>query len=629
MARRFSRAERAALYLAAQGRCSRCGALLEPGWHGDHIQPWARGGPTDVANGQALCPRCNLIKGGRVDHLRRWQRDALSEYQLWRSDGNSGFLVEATPGAGKTRFAIEVATQLMSAKKIARVVIAVPTSRLEGQWAEAFAAQGININPRWHAADGSLAADEHGCAATYAEIANSSANFRLLTSRVSTLVILDEIHHCGDDRSWGTGVKDAFELAAERLLLSGTPFRSDNNAIPFVRYVDGKGAPDFRYGYDQALADGVVRAVFFPRRGGRMEWTTYSGEHMNATFDEPMGNSLMQQRLRTALSLAGEWLPSVIGDANNQLRELRETDSRAGGIVFCEDTNTARGVVKMLNRVGQNPVLAISEEPEADERIRQFAGSSDPWLVSIRKVSEGVDIPRLRVGVYATPWLTELFFRQVVGRLVRTRPDEEDPTGYLFIPDDERLRAMAQQIKAQRDHVLNAEEDELLDADSVGSGEVERSEPSSFTPISAMAMDRGVIVDEGTISPEEMANAERVKKLSPETSSVSTVAVAMLLRNSQPDDPTRTTLFDLPEPQQPPELSLSDRKQRLKKANSTAVARINKTHGVEYPKINLALNMAAGLAAQRGMNSATEEQLRKRLGIAHDWLKTGQPPVGA
>ena len=63
--RRFGSAQRVALFLAGRGRCAECGELLGPGWHADHVVPVRAGGATDAANGQALCARCNLKKGGR------------------------------------------------------------------------------------------------------------------------------------------------------------------------------------------------------------------------------------------------------------------------------------------------------------------------------------------------------------------------------------------------------------------------------------------------------------------------------------------------------------------------------------------------------------------------------------
>ncbi|MFC5830840.1 DEAD/DEAH box helicase [Nonomuraea insulae] len=552
-----------------------------------------------------------------MSRLRAWQEDALREYALWTPVGGNGFLVEATPGAGKTRLAIEIACRALTSGRIQRVVIAVPTSRLEGQWAEEFGKQGVSINPGWHAGDGRLASDERGCAATYAEIAKQPESYRKLVSEKLTLVILDEIHHCGsDDRAWGAGARIAFEPAVAKLLLSGTPFRSDNDEIPFVNYVDGVGAPDFRYGYDRALADGVVRAVFFPRRGGHMEWTAPNGAAKSATFEDKLSDRDAAHRLRTALSPNGEWLPSVLGEANTQLTELRTVDPEAGGIVFCEDSFTAREVVKMLRKIGQTPILAISEEPEADGRIKVFKSSKDPWIVTIRKVSEGVDIPRLRVGVYVTPWITELFFRQVVGRLVRIRPGEDDPTAYLYIPDDARLREMAAQIKLQRDHILDQQEADLLGTSMTGvldEGDGQIS-ISLFSPISATPTDEGVIVDSDTITPADLANAEQVKRMDSTTVVMPTALVAVLLRNAG----ASVTTFTVPS-QESGEVPF-ERKERLKKQNNTAAKRVAAAHGIVHSHVNARLNKLVGVSSIR---QCSEEQLERRLRFAQEWLAAG------
>lgn len=620
----FSDTQRAALFLAADGRCTNCGSDLQPGWHADHEKPHSVGGPTDVINGQALCPTCNLQKGSTVSGPRKWQADALREFMLWQPEGDNGFLVEATPGAGKTRLAIQIAARLLDAGTVAQIIVAVPSSRLETQWHEEFAKQGININPKWHAADGRLANDEQGCAATYAEIAKQPQIYRRLAGRTPTLVILDEVHHCGEERTWGDGIRTAFAPAVRKLLLSGTPFRSDNNSIPFVRYVDGAGAPEYRYGYDRALADRVVRAVFFPRRGGSMEWD-WKGQGYTATFDEALRDDQANRRLRTALSVRGQWIPSVLADADRQLAELRESDPTAGGIVFCETSDDARQVADLLRGLGRHPVLAITDEADSVARIGTFRDSREPWIVSIRMVSEGVDIPRLRVGVYATPWLTEMFFRQVVGRLVRTKADEDDPTSYLYIPDDERLRSMAETIKEQRDHILDVQADEQLDLfDQVmdGASGEQLGKSVGFVPISATATDQGVIVDAVTITSDELAQAERIKLLAAETANLPTAIVAKLLRNAGATAAAQTAR---PEPAANGPTQL-DRKQSLKQANNTAVARICKNGGLKHGVVNGILSNMVGLPSSRGLALASETQLRTRLGLAQQWLATGRQP---
>ena len=71
------------------------------------------------------------------------------------------------------------------------------------------------------------------------------------------------------------------------------------------------------------------------------------------------------------------------------------------------DQEHAQGVAELLrHRAGVSPIVATSDDPTASERIARFSEGTQPWIVAVRMVSEGVDIPRLRVGVYATTTTT-------------------------------------------------------------------------------------------------------------------------------------------------------------------------------------------------------------------------------
>jgi superfamily II DNA or RNA helicase len=172
----------------------------------------------------------------------------------------------------------------------------------------------------------------------------------------------------------------------------------------------------------------VVRPAYFPAVGGVMDWSASDGVVRAASFDDALGTQLANQRLRTALSLDGDWLAGVLNDAVYRLREVRRSQPNAGGLVIASDEEHARRVGELLRwelRVAAKVVT--SDDPDASERIASFAAGTTEWLVAVRMVSEGVDIPRLRVGVYATATTTELFFRQAVGRFVRWEPGVRSP----------------------------------------------------------------------------------------------------------------------------------------------------------------------------------------------------------
>jgi superfamily II DNA or RNA helicase len=296
-----------------------------------------------------------------------------------------------------------------------------------------------------------------------------------------TLVILDEIHHAGDALAWGDAISEAFEPAARRLALTGTPFRSDIAQIPFVTYApDAEGirrsVADYTYGYGAALADGVVRPVIFMSYAGQMRWRTKAGDEIAASLGEPMTQDAVSQAWRTALDPAGNWMPSVLRAADKRLTEVRRAVPDAGALVIATDHNAARAYARMLREItGESATVVLSDDPKASSRIEKFAESEARWMVAVRMVSEGVDVPRLAVGVYATSISTPLFFAQAVGRFVRARRRGE--TASVFLPSVPMLVQFANELELERDHVLDRkkraeddlwseEEDLLADANA-------------------------------------------------------------------------------------------------------------------------------------------------------------------
>jgi superfamily II DNA or RNA helicase len=410
-----------------------------------------------------------FVQENHFDLLRGWQKSAYEEFfRVARRD----FLLVATPGAGKTTYALTVAARLLALREVAAVTVVTPTEHLKYQWARAAAGFGIAIDPSYRNAQGRAGADFQGVAVTYAQVAAHPALHRQRSENRRTLVIFDEIHHAGDALSWGEAIREAFEPARRRLALTGTPFRTDTNPIPFVTYVpeaDGvkRSASDFVYGYGPALADGVVRPVIFLAYSGEMHWRTRAGDELTATLGAPMTSGQVAQAWRTALDPAGEWIERVLEAADRRLTEVRRAMPDAAGLVIAGDHETARAYAALLRRVsGARPVVVLSDDPTASRKISAFAMSGDRWMVAVRMVSEGVDVPRLAVGVYATSVSTPLYFAQAIGRFVRARRRGE--TASVFLPSVPVLLGFAAELEAERDHVVRAADrdpaDELAEA---------------------------------------------------------------------------------------------------------------------------------------------------------------------
>jgi len=391
------------------------------------------------------------------------------------------FLLVATPGAGKTTFALKIAGELLADGTVERVTVVVPTEHLKVQWAAAASSFGIALDPRFSNSQAQTSGDYHGVAVTYAQVASHPTRHRVRTEGRRTLVIFDEIHHGGDAKSWGEGIREAFGDATRRLALTGTPFRSDDSPIPFVTYApDSQGLlrseADHTYGYSDALTDGVVRPVIFLAYSGEARWRNSAGEEYAARLGEPLNAEHTARAWRTALDPDGEWMPAVIKAADTRLNQLRAGGiPDAGGMVIASDQTTARAYAELLRRLtGEAATVVLSDDPGSSERIGQFSESTSKWLVAVRMVSEGVDVPRLAVGVYATSASTPLFFAQAVGRFVRSRAAGE--TASIFLPSVPTLLQLASELEEQRNHVLGKPHRETLDDDAPV--ERRRTEPS-------------------------------------------------------------------------------------------------------------------------------------------------------
>jgi superfamily II DNA or RNA helicase len=473
---------------------------------------------------------------------------------------------------------------------------------------------GLHLDHQWSPADG-VAKDVHGIVTTYQQVSTAETAKKLRGLANDAFVILDEIHHAGDERAWGDGVRTAFELANRRLCLSGTPFRSDTASIPFVRYeetgVGGEAQPDFTYGYADALRDGgVVRPVYFPRFDGLMEWSAPDGSIVSANFHDELDRTGSSHRLRAALSLEGDWLAVVMTQANDRLVEIRRSQPDAGALAICMDQEHARDIAKLIRtRFGVEPEIVVSDDPDASSKIAGFARSTRPWLVAVRMVSEGVDIPRLRVGVYASTVVTELFFRQAVGRFVRWTKGLTNQRAYVYLPDDPRLRQHAFQIAEARRHVLKPpadRDDEFSEADLLREAMKELDllpeQLSLFSVLSSTATGmsvHGVTEDGVTHFDDEPEIPE------PDDAAVADDAIDLAEVPTDAGFPLTGSK------------SVAERKEELREKNLDLAKRLVDHTGWGHARVQMELNRLANITS---VGSATNSELERRLRRGESWL---------
>jgi len=556
--------------------------------------------------------------------LRAWQRKAMVDYLRRRSED---FMAVATPGAGKTTFALRIAAELLNDGTVDAVTVVAPTEHLKTQWAQAAGRVGIQLDASFRNADLHSSADFHGAVVTYAQVGVAPQVHRRRTMTRRTFVILDEIHHAGDSRSWGDGVKAAFEPATRRLALTGTPFRSDDNPIPFVTYERGedglqRSRADSVYGYADALRDGVVRPVIFLAYSGETRWRTSAGDELAARLGEPMTQDLIAQAWRTALDPSGDWMAQVLRAADARLQVKRVGGMPdAGGLVIATDQQAARSYAKLIERVtGEKAVVVLSDDAGASDRIAAFAASDQRWMVAVRMVSEGVDIPRLAVGVYATSASTPLFFAQAIGRFVRARRPGE--TASVFLPSVPHLLGLASEMEAERNHVLGAPkgEDGLDDAlleraqrEEDASGELTKR----HEVLSATAELDQVIFDGASFGTGALAGTPEEEEYLGLPGLLTAEQVATLLNKRQADQlaaQRRRGVTQVQAPAGPPKpptpISAGERRVVLRRQLNALVAAHHHRTGLPHGKIHAELRRICGGPPSA---QATIEQLEERI----------------
>lgn len=383
---------------------------------------------------------------------RKWQE--RFRQQFWQSiQQKRDFLLVACPAAGKTDATMTILVGLLGSGKADRAVIVCPTDEVCTQWIRKAKKFGIELTRA-----GAESKEFHGVVVTYAQVVSGWFKHRELCA-LKTAVIFDEVHHCADGMQWGDTIRQAFETAEYRIALSGTPFRQDNRPIPFITYEGGSCVPDFTYGLQRAMDDQVCRMAFFPTVDGSAQWLVNGITEKRVRISHALSEADRAGLFKTVLDPSGEWVATTIRAAAEKTEQCRRLGHRdAGELWLCVDQAHAKAIATVIAEVtGEAPVLVISEDPKAADKIQAFRNGKQKRLVSVRQVSEGVDIPRLRVLVYATNVLSELFFRQALGRISRWEEGLDEQSSYFYIPRIPELVDCAMEVINERNHMLQEE----------------------------------------------------------------------------------------------------------------------------------------------------------------------------
>ncbi|MDG1004158.1 MAG: DEAD/DEAH box helicase family protein, partial [Emcibacteraceae bacterium] len=383
------------------------------------------------------------------------------------------FLINAAPGAGKTIASCVIASELIDKKEIDRVIVIAPRSEVVNQWSDDFRMVTGRHMAKVTAADGDIASMSLDVCATWSAIQGLLPEFQGVCRSSNTLVICDEHHHAAVEAAWGSGANGAFEDSKYVVVLTGTPVRSDGAQSVWMDYdysgaINHPEAGTYVLSYGDAVDLGYCRPVTFHRHEGK--FTVELDNHQQISVSGRSTSTVPKKLkripgLQTAINfynlartpqykkdgktpLLTGYQATMIQSGCEKLDDLRNRMPNAGGLVIAPNIEMAQYMADLIEKIeGEKPILVHSQMPNPNAKIRAFRNTDKKWLVSVAMVSEGVDIKRLRVLLYLPNAMTELAFRQAIGRVVRTTGPDDDTRAYVVLPAFETFEVFAKRIE--------------------------------------------------------------------------------------------------------------------------------------------------------------------------------------
>jgi superfamily II DNA or RNA helicase len=398
-----------------------------------------------------------ITKPQLPQYLRPWQAMCLDQQLQAMRDGAQEFFVAAGVGSGKTVQALS----LFIAGDFDFVIVLTPKSGIRASWISD--AQQIGVNLHTVRQCDQLMPDDgtqpHGLVLNIHMLETLAPALRALAQSKKVLLVMDEAHHLHKAGEWGNTVERAFAQGDQWLCsfmvgLSGTPYREDDCEILSLGYVKQKnskvGAPHYVHDYASALAQGEVAPIVTRFVSGTVDRKFDDGRVQAFDFDDgdysaiagEADTSLMGERLKIAAVESLDWQMGAVTAARAELMTARQDGHPWAGLICCVTVDQANALADAIEKRWGDPCARIVASAETEQAVAEFrANTRYVWAVSITKISEGVSVNRLRVGVLLSNWTTRSNFEQLRGRLIRLMPGVAHlaQTAQFFVPADPRL----------------------------------------------------------------------------------------------------------------------------------------------------------------------------------------------
>jgi superfamily II DNA or RNA helicase len=417
--------------------------------------------------------------------LRPWQIECKTKALNWFSTGNRTFLMDVAPGGGKTKAACMIAKELLETGEIDCVVVVAPRRSVVRQWAEDFQTICGRTMLQITGNDEDLSA--YGgvdFAITWSALSGASPAIYQICKSKNVVWISDDHHHAGLGAAWGDGADNAFSKAKHTMVLTGTPIRSDGSEAVSIAY-DGRGKIDhpeagtYTLSYGAAVDLDYCRPITFHRHEGNFTVVFDSGDttQVSGLAEAPVDDRMRRvPALRRALEFyklactpifdedgqpcIRSYQATMLEWGIQKLDDLRLSMPDSGGLIIANNIEMADYMANLLEILeGERPFVVHNQIANSDAKIQAFKSNSSRWLVSVGMVSEGVDIPRLRVLVYLPFARTELAFRQAMGRVVRNNGPDDGTRAYVIMPAHRILEEYARCVELEMGPKHSAEPD--------------------------------------------------------------------------------------------------------------------------------------------------------------------------
>lgn len=413
---------------------------------------------------------------------REWQKQAsLNLMENVKSNTEKKFLLEACPGSGKTIWAGGIVRKMMSEKislkdKIGSVdftVVIVPSIAIKEDFVNSLHEDlGLDFKSSEMSSSrnflSSPPANYHGWVITYSAMSNGEIGQRISLWRkkgLNILVVFDEVHHLSENNSWGTESVTVSDNSCFTLSMTGTPFRGDRYKISGVNYDhDLICVPDFSYKAWQGIEDGVTRRVIFHESHGEFQLEDEDGNTETYNVSDFSTQEEIARFKESIFHPDDPLMRNLLDQTNAKLDEIEQTENRSytpAGLILCQSIGHANLMARAIkNRYGTDPLVVTHDDSKAHEKIRKFKASKGRYIVSVKMVTEGVDIKRIRTITWARSTDSFMDFCQSVGRAVRVIDKDQNENAFCFY----------YAFSWMETHAQNYEESQIIPAIEKGEG---------------------------------------------------------------------------------------------------------------------------------------------------------------